>query len=130
ELAAVERLRPWLVRVLYRMFVDGHRKRARSRVRPIQELADGEDGDPCDQVASEGPGPEEATGARYTQARLQTALGQLSDDHRSVVALHDMEGYTLTELETLLEVPTGTLKSRLHRARARLRELLERDGTL
>ncbi|MFP4616059.1 MAG: RNA polymerase sigma factor [Thiohalorhabdus sp.] len=130
ELAAVEDLRPWLTRVLYRMFVDSHRKRRRRRVVPIGEGREEAEGDPSDQMPSEAPGPEEEANARYTRARLQNALRQLGDHHRAVVALHDMEGYTLAELETLLEVPAGTLKSRLHRARARLRELLAEDGTL
>jgi RNA polymerase sigma-70 factor (ECF subfamily) len=38
--------------------------------------------------------------------------------------MHDIEGYTLVELSTIVSAPLGTLKSRLHRARARLRELL------
>ncbi|SCX93800.1 RNA polymerase sigma-70 factor, ECF subfamily [Thiohalorhabdus denitrificans] len=130
ELAAVEDLRPWLTRVLYRMFVDSHRKRTRRRVVPIGEAREESEGDPSDQVPSDTPGPEEETETRYTRARLQNALRRLGDHHRAVVALHDMEGYTLAELETLLEVPAGTLKSRLHRARARLRELLDADGTL
>ena len=58
------------------------------------------------------------------------ALGQLSDDHRIVVLLHDTEGYKLAEIEAMTGVPVGTVKSRLHRARARLREILTKDGTL
>jgi RNA polymerase sigma-70 factor (ECF subfamily) len=42
--------------------------------------------------------------------------------------LHDVEGYTLVELADILDTPTGTLKSRLHRARARARELLGEAG--
>jgi RNA polymerase sigma-70 factor (ECF subfamily) len=45
------------------------------------------------------------------------------------VLLHDTEGYKLVEIEELTGTPVGTLKSRLHRARARLREILESDGT-
>jgi len=56
--------------------------------------------------------------------RLQKALLKLNAEQRSLIALHDMEGYNLPELATLLEIPAGTLKSRLHRARATLRVLL------
>jgi RNA polymerase sigma-70 factor (ECF subfamily) len=45
------------------------------------------------------------------------------------VLLHDTEGYKLTEIQELTGTPVGTLKSRLHRARARLREFLDADGT-
>ena len=129
ELAAVEQLRPWLTRVLYRQFVDRHRQQKRRRLRAVAEEETTTEGDPLDRLPGDAPDPEAATESRLDQARLQRALNRLSDDHRAVLALHDMEGYTLVELETLLEVPTGTLKSRLHRARARLRELLKAEGT-
>jgi len=41
-----------------------------------------------------------------------------------VLSLHDIEDYSLPELSQIMDIPLGTLKSRLHRARARLRELL------
>ena len=62
--------------------------------------------------------------------RLDAALVQLSDEHRVVVLLHDTEGYKLSEIEELTGVPVGTFKSRLHRARARLREILLADETI
>ncbi len=43
--------------------------------------------------------------------------------------MHDMESYTLVELEKILDTPVGTLKSRLHRGRAKLRKLLK-EGTV
>ena len=61
--------------------------------------------------------------------RLDAALAQLSDEHRQIVLLHDTEGYKLREIQELTGTPIGTVKSRLHRARARLREILEADGT-
>lgn len=128
EMAQVELLRPWLTRVLYRQFVDQYRKRARMRL--LGSGGEDDPGDPFDRMASDNPGPEEETASSLAQNRLQVALDQLNRDQRAVVALHDMEGYTLEEVSGMLEVPTGTLKSRLHRARARLREILEGQGTL
>ena len=62
--------------------------------------------------------------------QLQRALDSLSDDHRLVVLLHDSEGYKLSEIQEITGDPLGTVKSRLHRARARLREILAADGTI
>jgi len=129
ELARVEQLRPWLTRVLYNQFVDQHRKRSRLRLWGSNEDPEDDRGDPFDRMASDNPGPERAVQDRFTQAQLEEALARLSHEHRAVLALHDMEGYTLVEMTTILEVPTGTLKSRLHRARARIRALLSEDGT-
>jgi RNA polymerase sigma-70 factor (ECF subfamily) len=61
--------------------------------------------------------------------QLDAALARLSDEHRIVVLLHDTEGYKLEEIHNLIGVPVGTIKSRLHRARARLREILTEGGT-
>ena len=60
--------------------------------------------------------------------QVERAVYRLNPDQRSLVALHDMEGYSLPELANMLDTPVGTLKSRLHRARARLRELIGDQG--
>lgn len=127
ELAALDRVQPWVLRVMYRIFVDQHRRTARSPVRPAHEMPglveDGEE-DPGERFADEAPQPPELVERHLSGERLAAAWAVLSEDHRVVVALHDIEGYRLDELSAMLEVPVGTLKSRLHRARAQLRRLL------
>ena len=120
ELAAVELLRPWLARVLYRQYVDTVRQQGR---RPPLEPVLGED-DPLEEIPSEAEEPDAHAGRMALRARLLDALRRLNAEQRAVVALHDIEGYTLEELEKMLETPIGTLKSRLHRSRAALREAL------
>jgi RNA polymerase sigma-70 factor (ECF subfamily) len=56
--------------------------------------------------------------------QVQRALLQLNEDHRVLVVLHDVEGFKLTELQEMLDIPIGTLKSRLHRAREQLKKIL------
>jgi RNA polymerase sigma-70 factor (ECF subfamily) len=55
---------------------------------------------------------------------LRRALDQLSDDHRLVVQLHEFEGLTYDEIAAVLDIPSGTVKSRLHHAFAKLRQTL------
>jgi RNA polymerase sigma-70 factor (ECF subfamily) len=127
-LASVEQLRPWLARVLYRQFLDNSRRHARTPFASLQQTPEGERLDPEDSLAAlpdPAPGPEEMAVRHTGHVRLQHALDALGADHRLVLMLHDVEGYTLNELETMLETPLGTLKSRLHRARRQLRERLE-----
>ena len=126
DLVQVEDPAPWLSRVMYNLFVDQKRRFARTRLRFVEEgqLA----GDGIEGLA--GPGSPDYDKSRFdTAVRLQRALDQLSDEHRIVVLMHDAEGYKITEIEAIAGVPAGTVKSRLHRARARLRKLLEADGT-
>lgn len=124
ELVKVEKLRPWLVTSLYRMFVDGVRRQARS---PLELIND--ETAFYDTVAGTVNEPDETLLRHQRLDLIQAAFARLSEEHRSLLTLHDMEGYRLVELEEMLEVPIGTLKSRIHRARARMRDILD-EGTL
>lgn len=126
DLVHIDEPGSWLCRVMYNLFIDERRRFARRRLHTVEEGA----------LAGEGlaglPGSDDpAHDYRRTEKleRLDKALAQLSDEHRVVVLLHDTEGYKLAEIQELTGTPVGTVKSRLHRARARLREILEADGT-
>jgi RNA polymerase sigma-70 factor (ECF subfamily) len=60
------------------------------------------------------------------EEQIRWALGRLSVEHRAVVVLKDIEELRYEEIAEILKVPIGTVRSRLHRARLELRELLER----
>lgn len=124
EMARIEKLRPWLARVLYRQFIDRYRQNERS---PLSLVAEGDD-PLADQAAPAAENPENQTEAGLNHKRLLLALQTLNTDQRAVVLLHDVEGYTLAELEVILDSPQGTLKSRLNRARNRLREFLLKNA--
>ena len=128
ELARIEQPRPWLARVMYRMFIDRVRHNARSPHMPIADssLANEfvDEGDPYAEVADTAPGPEDEVEMQFDRERLTRAWEQLNPDHRALLTLFEIEGYTLQELEVMLECTRGTLKSRLHRARNRLADLL------
>ncbi len=62
--------------------------------------------------------------SKANEAAFLAAVDEIAGVSRKVITMHDVEGYSLEELETMLETPLGTLKSRLHRARQRLRALL------
>ncbi len=58
--------------------------------------------------------------------QLYEALDRLSGEHRSILVLREMEELDYDAIAEILELPVGTVRSRLHRARIRLRELLEK----
>src|ERR1700691_3332316 len=60
---------------------------------------------------------------------LQKALGQLPDGYKQMFILHDVEGYEHNEIARILGCSTGNSKSQLHKARQRLRELLNQEGS-
>jgi RNA polymerase sigma-70 factor (ECF subfamily) len=69
-------------------------------------------------------GAAQAVERQETQAAVQAALAELSDEQRELILLRDFDGCDYAEISERLEVPVGTVKSRLNRARAALRERL------
>lgn len=81
------------------------------------------------QLVQGGRGPESGLERRQAAALLQAGLDQLDPDHRSVILLRDMEDLDYDEIAEILEIPRGTVKSRLHRARTALAAILGRTIT-
>lgn len=84
-------------------------------------LASGSDADGGGTRADD---PEHAAVANEQRRTVLAALGQLPPDQRAVLVLVDMEGYPVQQVAEILQIPTGTVKSRCARGRARLAQLL------
>jgi RNA polymerase sigma-70 factor (ECF subfamily) len=57
---------------------------------------------------------------------VQTAIGELSEDHRAILVLRDMHGMSYEDIAEVLQTPIGTVRSRLNRARMQLKVQLEK----
>jgi RNA polymerase sigma-70 factor (ECF subfamily) len=77
-----------------------------------------------DEVLGEVPAPAVAERDPALASRIEAALGQLPPGYRAILVLHDVEGLSHEECAAILECRVGTCKSQLHKARARMRELL------
>ena len=105
-------LRTWLVTIAHRHLVDRHRRRrVRGDVLEMRDLP----------VSS---GVEERLDRGRRQARLEAALARLPEAQRRVVVLHHLHGQPLEDIALAEGIALGTVKSRLHRARGRLADLL------
>jgi len=71
------------------------------------------------------PKPDEALQSKHDQALVQKAIAALEPEQRALVALRDIEGLSYEEIIEITELPEGTVKSRLHRAREKLVHLIE-----
>jgi RNA polymerase sigma factor (sigma-70 family) len=118
EVERLEQPRGWLMRVLYRLFIDLRRRYERTNVRAIDEN---------EEFMSDAPSPAEEADRALDRLRIEDAWRHLNHEQRLLLALHDVEGYSLAEIHTLTGIKDGTIKSRLHRARVRLGRLLRRD---
>jgi RNA polymerase sigma-70 factor (ECF subfamily) len=77
-----------------------------------------------DEVLAELPAPPEVERDLGLAARIEVAMAQLPAGYRAILVLHDVEGLSHEECAAILECRVGTCKSQLHKARARMRELL------
>lgn len=106
----------WLSRIATNAFLDDVRRRQR---RPVDLV-----GDEFDRVAPSSPAVDEAIATEQLPDDLQAALRTLPVDYRAAVVLCDVVGLTYEEIATSLDVPVGTVRSRIHRGRSQLREVL------
>jgi RNA polymerase sigma-70 factor, ECF subfamily len=106
------RLSTWLFRITYNACLDELARARKVAYLPLDELAG---------QASASPEPGDALAVR---GQLETALEALSPEERAVVLLVDAEGFDYSEAGEILEIPVGTVASRLNRARADLRSSL------
>lgn len=119
----------WLFRIAVNLSISHRRKTSRRMTVPLAREPDpwsinrqaagligarGGDGDPAHHA-----------GQAETHAQVVAALNELDVDQRAVVVLKDIEGLDYEQIATILSVPKGTVKSRIHRARMALREKLK-----
>ena len=116
DLRDPSRFRAWIVRVSFRLALDRWRSARRRERRETAWAA------PASQSAPFTA--EQLAVSSEFQARLDRALDELPDKSRLVVILSAIHGYTLEEVAAILEIPVGTVKSRLFHARKQLAEKL------
>jgi RNA polymerase sigma-70 factor (ECF subfamily) len=110
----------WLKRTAHNLCIDRIRRRkTRSEVGVEGLEATGTD---------RNPGPDRLAESDELGREIEQALGQLSAQDRSVLVLREVQRRPYAEIAELLDVPMGTLKARLHRAREQLRKRLIRAG--
>jgi RNA polymerase sigma-70 factor (ECF subfamily) len=116
----------WLLRIVTNLCYDELRRRKRRPTLPIEPLdQDEEEIESPRWIADPGESPEEfAERAELAQA-LQRCLSNLPPEFLSVVTLVDIQGMDYTEAAQVVGTPLGTVKSRLARARMRLRDCLQ-----
>ncbi|WP_449603388.1 RNA polymerase sigma factor [Paenibacillus sp. Marseille-Q9583] len=101
----------WMITIVSNLCKDRLKKRAQEQafIEPNERIADPGLSDPIEKLS------------------VEEGLGRLSVDHREVILLHDVQGYHYEEIAEMVQVPIGTVKSRLFSARMALRKELAKE---
>jgi RNA polymerase sigma-70 factor, ECF subfamily len=113
----------WLFRIAYNAAVSRHRKTRRISG-SVEAARDATGAEPVDERPETDPTHQLDTQER--QSIIRSALNELAEDYRTAIVLREMEGMSYEEIAGVVNVPVGTVRSRIHRARTELREKLTR----
>ena len=112
----------WLFRIVMNVARDRARQHAaRGRAFGTERV---EEADWDRALADQGTAPDTHAAAVEERERIGRALATLSESHRAIIMLSDLEGLSYREIAEVLDIPMGTVMSRLHNARRRLRHAL------
>jgi len=106
------RLGVWLTRIMANLYRDQFRRKREETGQEIEPISE--------------ETPEDATERSLLVVHTRAAISALKDDHRQIITLVDLSGFSYADTAQILDVPVGTVMSRLSRARKRLREELEK----
>ena len=115
----------WLFRIATNVYLD---ERKRQRARPSQsldEVMELEENSITKQLEDRGPQPHELAELSERSRILQQAISSLPDYQRMMIVMYHTEGQSYEQIAEALDMPIGTVKSRLNRARISLRDLLK-----
>lgn len=116
----------WFYRIVYNMAVDYQRKLFRRQTTPVSELTDKQGVELLGRIPDTSPesSPQETYLRRQQAQGINEALQQLSEEHRTVIMLREVDGLNYDEIANVVGVSKGTIMSRLHYARKKLQQAL------
>lgn len=114
----------WLYRIAFHLAAN--RARRRHPTLSVEQVRETCNQEPLDRQA----GPVERLEQEECQRQVRQAIASLDEEYRAVLVLREMDGCCYEEIAQMLELPIGTVRSRLHRARLQLREQLKEVLTL
>ncbi len=125
-------LRAWLYRILTNTFINSYRaKKRRPEVSDVEDIEDLYLYRRVGEFAVQGTGrsAEEELMDHFTEGDIKDAIEALPEQFRVAVLLSDVEGFSYKEIADILDVPIGTVMSRLHRGRRALQKALAEFGS-
>lgn len=120
----------WLYRIITNCALDFKKKDKSGRNVSIEAPSYSGGQEIQRQFEDEGPGPDEIAERNAREVSVQTALAKMPDYQQAMLVMYHVENLSYEEIADALDLPLGTVKSRLNRARLALRDLLTKDEEL
>ena len=114
----------WLHRIAFNAAIDLQRRKKRTK----NQFVSSEMIDTAEPTGQNTASPASIVMAKETVSQVQLALSRLDEERRNIIVLRDLQGIDYAEIASMLDIPVGTVRSRLHRARIELREILNAMG--
>lgn len=114
----------WLHRIAVNQWINFQRKQRRNNVVSLDTPIQTSEGEMMREVAVTAEDPQEIYEQMELQGFVRKALGQLSSEHRTVLVLRELQGYSYDEIASVVGCTLGTVKSRINRARQALKEMV------
>ena len=115
----------WLLRILHNVFLDSMRRHSHSRTVSLDAPAPDEDAGWADLLPGEEPAAADELILKESLDLLQRALARLPTTYKSAIALCDIEGLSYEDIAKVMDIPVGTVRSRIHQGRVLLRKAYE-----
>lgn len=117
----------WIYRITVNVCIDELKKR--KKVVYLDEKIDTKDGEVELQLPDDSKSPTDIAEDNDLKDKLEKCIKKLPESQRMMIILRDIKGFTYMEIAEIMKMNLGTVKSKINRARASLKELLEEDGT-
>ncbi len=115
----------WVYKITVNICLDEIRKRKNARVLSLDETVKYKDSEVQLQIQDDGPTPDIEAEKNEIKRVVNNAIKDLNEEHRMVIILRDIQGFSYEEISQMTSCPEGTVKSRLNRARQSLKEILK-----
>ena len=120
----------WIYRVATNTCLDELKRIRRHPTYSLDQEIDTDEGSISADIMDEAPTPEQAAERKAVQNAVNAAIARLGDDHKKVIVLRDIQGFSYEEIAEMMNCSDGTVKSRISRARAQLKKILSQDREL
>ena len=117
-------LSTWIYRIATNVCLDELRKRKKTKIVSIDSTIQLEESEVSMQMPDERPQPDELLTQKELKQEVQKAINNLKEEHKTVIILRDINGYSYEEIAKILDCTLGTVKSRINRARNALKSIL------